>query len=72
MIPDINRKEWKAIITGDVLYKFSSFSFQMKVNTLSQSYKSGFIKLDDAVRDLHSLCVKYERIYSNDLNKIFK
>jgi hypothetical protein len=71
MIPDVNKKEWQEIIKGKINIKLSSFSLQMKINALSKQYKNGLINLDFAIKELHEMCKKYERIYMNDLNKIF-
>jgi len=72
MIPDISQKEWQEAIKGNINDKLSSFSLQMKINSLSRQFKSGLINMDRAVKELHEMCVKYEKIYAEDLDKIFK
>lgn len=72
MIPDINRHEWQDLVKGNIKVKFSSFSLQMKVSSLSRNYKLGLINLQTAVKDLYEMCIKYEKIYTKDLEKIFK
>ncbi len=71
MVPDKQKGEWKELIIGKYRPEISSFSLQMKINTLLTAYQKGEIELDLAVTDLHSLCVKYEKIYYNDLKMIF-
>jgi hypothetical protein len=71
MVPEKNRQEWRDLVTGNIEYKCSSFSLQMKINYLYQSYKNNFISIDDAVNDLYTMCVKYEKIYKEDLDSIF-
>lgn len=71
MVPDVNKPEWQELIRGKLSPQLTSFSLQMKINTLKQQYKLGLVKIDKAVADLRDLCVKYERIYTEDLNKIF-
>ena len=71
MIPDVNRKEWKDLIQGRISHKCSSFSLQMKINSLNMSYRTNHMSLDEAVRDLHSMCWKYEKMYQKDIEQIF-
>ncbi len=71
MIPDIGKKEWQELIKGNINKKLSSFSLQMKINTLTRQYKNGLISMNYAVKELHEMCLKYERIYQNDLKIIF-
>jgi len=72
MVPDINRLEWQELIKGKIQLKIESFSLQMKISSLNRNFKNGIIKIDRAVKELHDLCEKYEKIYTNDLNRIFK
>ena len=72
MIPKISEPEWADLIEGKIDPELSSFSLKMKVNSVRQGYKAGVFSLDHAIKDLHALCVKYEKIYVEDLNKIFK
>ncbi len=72
MIPDASRKEWRDLITGEHRPRLSSFSLQMKINTLATDFKSGKLALQDAIKELHTMCVKYEKIYEGDLKKVFK
>ncbi len=71
MIPDKSNEAWKKIIQGKIDHKFSSFSLQMKVNFLQRGYKNGLLKMDEAIDDLYQLCEKFEKIYADDINKIF-
>ena len=72
MIPEIKRQEWRDLIKGKNTQLISSFSLQMKVNSLKLFCDSGKMSIEDAVKELHKTCTKYERIYQNDLQKIFK
>ena len=72
MIPDISKQEWQEIIKGNVNSKLSSFSLQMKINSLNRQYNNGLISMDNAIKELYELCQKYEKIYKEDLNNIFK
>ena len=72
MIPDTKQKEWQEAIKGNLNEELSSFSLQMKINSLNRQYKSGLIDMEKAVKELHEMCIKYERIYAEDIKKIFK
>lgn len=71
MIPDVQREEWRNLIKGKLPVKVSSFSLQMKLDSLIKAYQHGVVGMDEAVKDLHAMCTKYEKIYKNDLDKIF-
>jgi len=71
MIPEITRPEWKDLITGKIKPHISSFSLQMKLSTLLKSYSHKLVSLDEAVKDLHEMCERYEKIYKADIDKIF-
>ena len=71
MIPEITKSEWVDIIHEKINPELSSFSLKMKINSVRQHYKSGRMTLNEAVQDLYELCVKYEKIYTEDLKKIF-
>ena len=71
MIPDKNEPQWAELVQSKLEPELSSFSLKMKINSVRQHYKSGALGLNDAIDDLYSLCVKYEKIYADDLNNIF-
>lgn len=72
MIPEITRKEWRDMIAGKTEHKISSFSLQMKINALKVSINVKQMNMENAIKDLYETCQKYERIYEEDLNAIFK
>ncbi|NJK84618.1 MAG: hypothetical protein HC906_00170 [Bacteroidales bacterium] len=71
MVPDKKKPEWKDLITGNSNHKISSFSLQMKINSLRLVYQYGKITIDQAVEDLYQTCQKFERIYQHDIDTIF-
>ncbi len=71
MLPEKDRPEWRSLIKGKIDHNCSSFSLQMKINSLQRIYKMGLMKIDEAVDDLYSLCEKYENLYSDDIKQIF-
>ncbi len=72
MVPEIKRQEWRDLIKGKNTQSLSSFSLQMKVNSLKLFCESGKMSMDDAVKELYETCAKYEKIYETDLRKIFR
>jgi hypothetical protein len=72
MVPDINQKKWEQLIQGKVNVPLSSYSLQIKVNSLNRLYRNGFISIENAVKELYEMCKKYPKIYEDDLKKIFK
>ena len=72
MIHDKSRKEWGELITNNKNVDINSFSLKMLVNNLKRSYEHNMISLSEAVDELHKTCTKYEKLYSKDLEKIFK
>lgn len=71
MVPEKSNGEWKKLITGENPIEFSSFALQMTVSRLAMSYKDGKVSMDDAVEELHKMCLKYKNAVSKDLMKIF-
>ena len=72
MIPDKSRKEWSEIISGNNELKIQSFSLKMKITNLRKAYTLKMTNMKDAVDDLYKTCIKYEKLYKNDLEQIFK
>ena len=72
MVPEKSRPEWAELISGKIDPELSSFSLKMKVNSVRQLVKAGQLSLNDAIDDLYDLCIKYEKIYTEDINKVFK
>lgn len=70
-VPELDRKEWTNLIEGKSKPPISSFSLQMKINSLMMGYKSGLLSLKEAANNLRSMCVKYEKLYKDDLKIIF-
>lgn len=71
MIPSVERKEWAGLITGKDTVKLSCFSLKMKISSLNMGYKTGLMSLDEAIDDLHAMCLKYEKLFKEDIKRIF-
>ena len=72
MIPDIRKGEWADILSDSLNPKLTSFSLQMKVNTLKLNVKLQKTSLVDAVSELHKFVSSNEQMYQKDVNTIFK
>jgi len=72
MIPDIRKGEWADILSDSLNPKLTSFSLQMKVNTLKLNVKLQKMSLVDAVSELHKFVSSNEQMYQKDVNTIFK
>ena len=72
MIPDIRKGEWADILSGSLNPKLTSFSLQMKVNTLKLNVKLQKTSLVDAVYELYKFVSSNEQMYQKDVNTIFK
>ncbi len=71
MVPELDRKEWTNLIEGKSKPPISSFSLQMKINSLMMGYKTGLLSLKEATNNLRTMCIKYEKLYKDDLKVIF-
>ena len=72
MVPDIRKKEWADMLNGSLNPKLTSFSLQMKVNTLRLDVKLRKKSLDEVVTELHNFISSNEQTYQKDVNIIFK
>ena len=72
MIPDVNRREWKDLLLGNINPKLSSLSLKLKLNALKMKLKSKKLSISEAVTTIHAYCSSNPKIYSKDLNAIFK
>ncbi len=61
IIPNPERKEWRQLLTGEINPKLKNFFFQMKVSQSRRLVETGKKDLDEAVRDLYELVVKFSR-----------
>ncbi len=61
IIPNPERKEWRQLLTGEINPKLKNFFFQMKVTQSRRLVETGKKDLDEAVKDLYELAVKFSR-----------
>lgn len=71
MIPDIQRKEWRDLLTDVPPPPLSSLSFKLKLGSLKANLKIDHITLEEAIEALHQYCVANEKMYQKDLSIIF-
>lgn len=70
MIPDTSNPIWKKIVTGEINHHFSNYVLQIQVYKIQHDVKQNIISIDNAIKTIHQLCVKYSRAVSKDINKI--
>ena len=71
MLPEKNRKEWEALVTGAQTYPIQNFVLQMKVSQTAKDIKLGKLPIKVAIDEIYDLCKKYEKAISKDLDLIF-
>ncbi len=71
MIPDIKRREWADIISGDSYRKLTSLVLQMKSNQLKIEVILHKKSLMEAVAELYKFVSLDEKRYQKDLKAIF-
>ena len=72
-IPDIHKKEWRELVTGQLNVSLKNFFFQMKVTQTKKLVNTGKLSVDEAVQDIYNLCVKFSKAknMAEDLKAIF-
>ena len=72
-IPDIHKKEWRELVTGQLNVFLKNFFFQMKVTQTIKLVKTGKLSVDEAIQDMYNLCVKFSKAknMAEDLKAIF-
>ena len=72
-IPDIHKKEWRELVTGQLNVSLKNFFFQMKVTQTKELVNTGKLSVDEAVQDIYNLCVKFSKAknMAEDLKAIF-
>ena len=71
MIPNKKNKEWGDLIKNKIKPDLKSYSLKMQLNSIRQLYRFGKLSIDEAVNDLYDHCLKYEKIYTEDIKSIF-
>lgn len=72
-IPDIHKKEWRELVTGQLNVSLKNIFFQMKVTQTKELVNTGKLSVDEAVQDIYNLCVKFSKAKNmpEDLKAIF-
>lgn len=71
-IPDIDRKEWRELIMGNINYEFKNYVLQVQLHQLRKDIRNGRLKVEDAIQDLHDLCLKFPIAVQTDFKHIFQ
>lgn len=72
MIPDINRREWYKLVKGIIQYDFANYVLSLQVTSLRRAIAKGKTTPEDAIKELHQMCTKYEKAVKKDLEAIFR
>ena len=67
-IPPKGRKEWRDLLTGKINVPLKNFFFQMKVTQAKNQVATGKISLDEAIDDIHALCIKFFKAKNMDVD----
>lgn len=65
-VPQKERKEWRDLLTGELNVPLKNFFLQMKVTQAKNQVATGKISLEEAVEDIHNLCVKFFKAKNMD------
>ncbi len=65
-VPQKDRKEWRNLLTGNINVPLKNFFLQMKVTQAKNQVATGKISLEEAVEDIHNLCVKFFKAKNMD------
>jgi len=65
-IPNPERKEWRQLLLGEINPKLKNFFFQMKVEQSRHLVETGRKSLEEAVKELYDLAVKFSSAKNMD------
>lgn len=71
MIPNINKREWTALMEGQLNPRLTSLSLKLKLNSLRMNVKKGKMTVKEGVEALHKYCSAKPQIYAKDIAAIF-
>jgi len=71
-IPDIDRKEWRELIMGNINYEFKNYVLQVQLHQLRKDIRTGRLKVEEAIQDLYDLCSKFPIAVQTDFKHIFQ
>ena len=70
-IPDINRPEWRRIITGEIEHKYINYVLQTNIHQLRREVSKNRKSIETAITEIYDLCFKYYIAVLPDLKQIF-
>jgi hypothetical protein len=74
MIPDKSNKIWASLLNGEIKHDFKVVSASMLMSRLSRQLKrdNSQKKLKECIDEAYEFFKKYEVIFNEDINEIFK
>ncbi|ACF12540.1 hypothetical protein Ctha_0069 [Chloroherpeton thalassium ATCC 35110] len=71
-LPDINRVEWKKLVTGELEHQFRNYVLQVQLHQTKKEVRSGKLSVERAVQNLYNLCLRVPLAVQTDFKQIFK
>jgi len=72
MIPDPNKEEWKKLLLNKEVPLLKSLSLKLKLASLKANIKIEKATVAEAAFELHKYCTANQKLYTKDLELIFK
>lgn len=72
MIPSIDRKEWRELVTGTYNTVIVSHSLKIRGNDICRKIKGGKTSIEEGINELYIYCLTHHELFKTDLYKIFK
>lgn len=74
MLPDISNPKWGSLLKGEINHNFSSVPASLITSRLRREIQknSSEENLKKCVTELYNFLKKYETVFTNDINEIFK
>ncbi len=74
MLPDKNNKKWISLVKGEIKHDFKVISASMLISRLSRHIKKNDTQeaINDSINEAYEFFKKYENIFQEDINEIFK
>jgi len=71
-IPEKSKNEWRELLTGNSDIEIKNFFLRMKLTQAKKLLKKGEISLEDAIDQIHNLCINNEDVkhIKEDMNEI--
>jgi len=72
MVPSESHPTWARLVKGEIDHKFGTASAGMLFFNLRSKYRKDSSSLQECIREARTFFGKYEHIFADDINKLFK